>query len=243
MPLPELTVPRYKMTLPSNGKTVSYRPFLVKEEKILHIAMESESLDSIMMALEQIINNCVEGDIDLPNTPMFDLEYMLLQIRSKSIGEIVKPVITCSKCQHQSEIAMDINKAKVIGEVKSDDDNKIQISDEIGVVMSYPTMASVTKGLKRSGEDTGDDSLVEDLVHSITDNMKYIYDSSEVYNCRECSDEELVKFVDSLTKEQFNKITEFFLTIPKVILEKSHKCEKCGAEENVEVEGMQNFFG
>ena len=203
--------------------------------------MESDSMSSMVLATEQIINNCIEEELDLRNIPMFDIEYMLLQIRSKSIGEVVKPVTTCKECGHQQEISIDISSAAVTGEIKSDDGNKIEINDNIGVVMSYPTINSMLKTLEKDNPE--EESLVEDLVTSIVCNMKYIYDSDDVYNCNECKEEELVKFVESLTKDQFGKIVEFFNTIPRVSIKKDYECDKCGSKEEILIEGMQNFFG
>ncbi len=203
--------------------------------------MESESVEAMLLATEQVINNCIEEDLDLRKIPMFDIEYMLTQIRSKSIGEVVKPVTTCSSCGEQQEVNMDISQATIVGETKDDSGNTIKINDSIGVVMSYPTMDSMTRGLLRSNSN-GQDSMMEDLIYTMVDNMKYIYDADEVYNCGDCKEEELVKFVDSLTKEQFYKIADFFNEIPKLSLEKSHKCSKCGAEDKVVVEGLQNFL-
>jgi hypothetical protein len=239
MSIPTITVPTYELKLPSNDTVIKYRPFLVKEEKILHIANETEDTGnrerSISLALKQVIGNCIltEG-IDVESLPMFDIEYMILQIRSKSVGEVATPIIQCDKCKANFPKEVDLSTIKI--KRTKNHTNKIQLSDDIGVVMKYPTINSVLES------DLSD--LVSIALDMVIDSIDYIYDKSDqVYKASDHTKEELMSFVESLTNDQFEKINTFFETSPKIYKTLNYTCPECGDKGKVVIDNVESFFG
>tara|TARA_Y100000310_G_C20613042_1_gene779050 strand:- start:851 stop:1561 length:711 start_codon:yes stop_codon:yes gene_type:complete len=236
MSLPTIAVPRYQITLLSDGTKLKYRPFLVKEEKVLHMAMESDDTSSQIDAMINVISACTDKDEDyVKSLPVFDIEYLFLQIRSKSVSEIVKPVLKCKHCKKSIEASIDLSK---IGAKKSEKHtNKIQLTDDIGVIMKYPTIVALGTSV---AENENSSDLALDIV---IDCIDYIYDKKQTYKSSEYTKEELVEFVDNITKEHFDKISEFFETMPKVKKEIKFKCPKCNKNNSIQLEGIENFFG
>ena len=242
--LPKIDVPLYEITLPLLQKKIRIRPFLVKEEKILMMAMESEDSDAVLLAIKQIVNNCCVDPIDVDDLPILDLEYMFLQLRSRSIGEIIDLQYRCNNNAPTDEepekkcgsiIKLSFNALEVEPEKDQAHDAKIQLTPKLGVMMKYPTfkMMNTIKNL----------SEAETVAKMIVECVDYIYDTDSVYYAKDASEKELIEFVDSLTREQFSKIQEFFDTIPKMRKHLNFKCGKCGYEEEVVLEGIQSFFG
>lgn len=242
--LPKIDVPLYEITLPLLQKKIRIRPFLVKEEKILMMAVESEDSDAVLLAIKQIVNNCCVDPIDVDDLPILDLEYMFLQLRSRSIGEIIDLQYRCNNNAPTDEepekkcgsiIKLSFNALEVEPEKDQAHDAKIQLTPKLGVMMKYPTfkMMSTIKNL----------SEAETVAKMIVECVDYIYDTDSVYYAKDASEKELIEFVDSLTREQFSKIQEFFDTIPKMKKHLNFKCGKCGYEEEVVLEGIQSFFG
>ena len=237
MPLPTIAVPNYQITLLSDGTKLKYRPFLVKEEKILHMAMEADNAQSQVDAMVDVIAACTDMDTDyVKGLPVFDIEYIFLQIRAKSVGEVVKPMVKCTSCGETVEASIDLTK---IGSKKNKNHtNKIKLTDAgIGVVMRYPSI--VTVGTSVSKSENSQDLAVDIVVNCID----YIYDGEQMYKTSECEKSEVVNFVDNLTKEQFEKISEFFETMPKIKKDLKFKCPKCEKMNKIEIEGIENFFG
>lgn len=241
--LPKIDVPLYEITLPLLQKKIKIRPFLVKEEKILMMAMESEDPDAVLLAIKQIVNNCCVDQLDVNDLPILDLEYMFLQLRSRSIGEIIDLQYRCNnntptveepekKCG--SIIKLSFNALEIEPETNGTHDSKIQLTPKLGVVMKYPTFKMM------SNENLSD---AENVAKIIADCVDYIYDTESLYYAKDASEKELIEFVDSLTREQFSKIQDFFDTIPKMKKHLNFKCGKCGYEEEVVLEGIQSFFG
>ena len=236
MSLPTIAVPKYQITLLSDGAKLKYRPFLVKEEKVLHVAMESGDSASQIDAMINIISTCVDKDEDyIKSLPVFDVEYLFLQIRSKSIGETVNPSLKCEHCEEVVEAKIDLS--SICAEKSKDHTNKILLTDEIGVMMKYPNIVSLGTRVSESESTQG---LVIDIV---IDCIEYIYDSKKMYKTADYTKEELKDFVDNITKDQFDKISKFFETMPKVKKEVKFKCSKCGETNLIELEGIENFFG
>ena len=237
MPLPKITVPKYGLTLPSNGEKVKYRPFLVKEEKVLHMAMEAGDNESQIEAMINVLTDCLEGKDEeyVREMPVFDVEYCFLQIRSKSIGEITKPSVVCKACEEKVEVEIDLSKIRA--KKNANHNNKIELSEGVGVIMKYPSVTDVGTNVS----DSEDPSSL--AINILIDCIDMIYDSKDTYKASEYSREELLEFVDGLTKENFDKITEFFETMPKITKKVAYHCPKCGCEDNIEVEGIENFFG
>ena len=229
MALPTISTPTYTLKLPSSGEIIKYRPFLVKEEKVLLMAAESGDEKEIAIAVNSIIKNCVKDEVDTDSLAVFDIEYLFLNLRSKSIGESVKLLIPCEHCENECKVSVnlsDINVEKTEGHNK-----KIQLTDSIGVIMKYPTFKAT---------ETID--IDKDPLKIINMCIDQVYDSKSVYNTKDSSEEELVEFVDSLNQEQFKKIQEFFETMPKLRKEVDFKCSKCEKENNVVVDRLQDFF-
>jgi len=241
MALPKLDVPIYELKLPSNNKKISYRPFLVKEEKILLMAMEGEDNKEITTSIKQIVNNCIlTKNIDVDKLPLFDIEYILLNLRGKSMGDTIKTNYIHKnddekKCK-PTEIEIDVNTIKI----KKDPthDPKIQLTNSVGIVMSYPDIDMMTKISDLSG---GTHSVVAfDLIAKCIDQ---IYDEENVYNNTDHTPDELQEFLERLTPDQFKKIEHFFITIPKMYKDIEFKCGSCGHIEEIKLEGLASFFG
>lgn len=240
MALPVITTPKYELTLPSTKKKYKYRPFLAKEEKILLMAMEGGDEKEIVEAIKNIIRSCVDG-IDADNLALFDLEYVFLKLREKSIGDVItfytqhKNGINSrgEECDGKGEVKVNLGDVKVVFD--KDHTNKIQLDDKIGVVMKYPTVELAGS----MDKDSSDSDLVFDMIKN---SMDFIYDAENVYNISDHSDEEVDQFIDSLSHHQLEKIQNFFATMPKVKHTVNWKCEKCGVEEEIVIEGLSNFF-
>jgi hypothetical protein len=241
--LPKIDVPIYEITLPLLQKKVKIRPFRVKEEKILLMAMESEDDAAVLLAIKQIVNNCCVDDMDVDSLPVLDLEYMFLQLRARSIGEIIDLQYRCNnevdnegetkKCNNI--IKLSFNALEVEPQTEEGHKKEIQLTPKLGVVMKYPDFKLVNKISNLSEAE-----MVAKMVAGCID---YIFDSESVYYAKDASDGELLDFVDSLTREQFEKIQEFFDTVPKMKKNLTFKCSKCGYEEELVLEGIQSFFG
>ena len=243
MGLPTIAVPQYKLTIPSTLKEGSYRPFLVKEEKILLIAMESDDPKQMTGAINTIIENCIFEDLDVNNMPMFDIEYIFLQLRAKSKGEIVDLSYECEKCK--KEIPAQVDLAKIEITRTEGHTNKIQLSSDVGVIMKYP---SISMQDTISTENTD----VENVFTTVTTCIDSIWDKENVFSAKDHTKEELDKFVESLPDESFQKIQEFFNTVPVLrhdievkCLNKNGKGKKasiCGNVEKRTLEGLASFF-
>lgn len=245
MPLPRIETPTYELTLPSSGQKIPYRPFLVKEEKILLIAMESEDETQIIKSIETIINNCLHDDkIKSEDMAMFDIEYVFLQLRSKSKGEVVDLNFDCEVCNNPIAFSINLNDVEV--QRTEGHDCKIPLSDGIGVIMRYPNM-----NLKQILDK--EQSEVENIFESLVYCLETIYDGDKVYSAKDQTQEELTEFFDSLPENEFAKIQEFFTTMPKlshdIVLECKFKTGKgknakvCGHKMDRKLEGLQSFFG
>ena len=249
MALPKIDVPIYTLELLSSGKEISYRPFLVKEEKILLMAMEGGDEKEITTAIKQIITNCVLTDfVDVDKLPLFDIEYLLLNLRSKSTGDIIKTSYTRKNCPEKDckpvEIEIDINSVQI--DKDNNHNKKIQITNEVGIIMKYPNINLINEYNKNKS----DKSLNEggfDLIKSCVDK---VYDSERVYTRNdfepsedEYNSDDLQELLESLNKEQFSKIEEFFETMPTMYKDVEFNCEKCGYKEDMRLEGLTSFFG
>jgi hypothetical protein len=229
MTLPVINTPKYELTLPGSGKKISYRPFLVKEEKILMMASESEDPKTMELAVGQIVDACVDGGLDIKELPTFDVEYLFVNLRGKSVGETVDLKVQCEKCKHEVTKRVDVTEVKVVEDKKAE--LKIPITDSIGIVMKYPSYGEISQA------DADKDPL--SVINTCID---YIYDDQQVYKADECSKEELDQFVESLNHAQLMKLQEFFTTMPRLEKDISWKCEKCEHKNKQKITGMASFF-
>jgi len=236
MALPKIAIPRFNIELPSNGKKISFRPFVVKEEKLLLMAASSDDQSSMMDAVKDVITACVlSEDIDAEKLPYFDLEYIFVNIRAKSIGEIVKMEYRHTggvnyqgiKCDTVTPVAINLEQVKV--EKADGHTNKIDLDGNLGMVMKYPTISDVK--LLTQGKDE-----IELLAKCVVS----VYDADNVYEPDNIEDS--VQFIESLNSAQFAKLTKFVETIPKLKHTFTYKCRNCGQEDVITLEGMSDFF-
>jgi len=240
MALPTLTVPTFDVLVPSTNKTIKCRPFLVKEEKILLMALESADENESVNAVKQILNNCIVDlkQHEIENFAIFDLEYIFLKIRSRSKGEKVQinykgiEDAECEECRKTKTYTIDLNKVEIIKD--PDHALKIPITDDIGVMMRYPAFSLVEKLDK--GTET---EIMFDLVKTC---IESIYDKENVYLIKDYSAEDTEKFIESLTSEQLERIFKFFLTMPRIEYVLDLGCEKCGRKEVQVLTGLNRFF-
>lgn len=238
MALPKPPVPTYELELPSTGKTIKYRPFLVKEEKILLMAMESQEEKQITDAVVNIVRDCVlTRGIKVTELASFDIEYLFLNIRAKSVGETVKMKITCEDDQETKvDYELDINEVKVIKDPKHN--NKIMLSDDSGLIMKYPGMDQFiqTQIMMKSLN-------AEEVFDIIIDSVDQIFVGEDVYEAKTTSKKEIEEWVGGMTSKQFEKVKDFFATMPKL----SHTFKIVNPNTEVEseytIEGLVNFFG
>jgi hypothetical protein len=234
MALPKLNTPTYELEQPSTGKTIKYRPFLVKEQKTLMMAQESNNESEIKNALATIISNCIFEDIDPYTLPIFDVEYFFLRIRGKSVGEKVDLNLICPD-DGETTVKKNIDLGEIGVNVKVGHTNEIEINDNIKITMRYPTLNDLSD--MNSGIDKSEDifKMIRRCIHEI-------HDGEKVYNKVDISESELEEFIDSLTTKQFEKITDFFETMPKI----QHSVEvinpKTKKKGEVIIEGIENFF-
>jgi hypothetical protein len=233
MALPKINTPFYDMELPSTGKKIKYRPFLVKEEKLLLMAMESGKQADVSNVMKQIIGNCTDGKVDVDNLPMFDIEYLFLQLRIKSIDDIVNVNLKCGGCNEGFNAKVDLKDVGVIFPEEKQE-FKIQLTSDVGVVMKYPTL-DLMKDVK-----PGEESSPEFIFDTITRCIDSIYDEEQVYN--DFDRNEIDEFIDSLPQEQFKKISTFFENMPKVQHEIKFTCPKCKKKNKIKLTGLQDFF-
>ena len=240
MALPILVAPKYELVLPSSGKTYSYRPFLVKEEKVLLMAMEGNDEKEMVGAIKQIISSCVEN-IDVNILPTFDLEYVFLKLRAKSVNDKVTFNVKHANninskgedCDGKRAVTIDLNKVEVVK--TPGHSNKIQLNDQVGLIMKYPNI-EISETAKNTDSDT------ENVFDMIKKCIESVFDTERTYSPSDYTPKEMDTFIDSLTNQQLEDIQKFFETMPKLKYEMKWKCEKCGCEEVVLLEGLNNFF-
>jgi ribosomal protein L44E len=230
MPLPVLETTTYNLVVPSTKKKLKYRPFLVKEEKILLIAQESESENQILQAVKDIIESCTFSKIDVNKIPMYDLEYIFLKIRSKSVGEVISFQLKCEECGEYNKVELNLEDVEVQFPDEEIDPN-IELTDSVGITLKPINLSDVTKA-------KGKDVISEALISSIDS----IYDSDNVYSASTCSKKELETFVDSLTHQHLEKIQKYLLNQPTLKHTIEYTCEKCGHKNSYELSGLQSFF-
>jgi len=240
MPLPKLAVPTYEMELLSTGDTIEYRPFLVKEEKILFMALEGGDNTEMGRAMKQVISNCVTDKINIDDLPLFELENILLRIRSKSVGDQADISYSCQEiiennpCGNKVDLSVDLNKVEL--EESEDHSNEIFLTDNIGILMRYPKLDLMNMSINLDNQDT------EDMFRIIESCIECIFDDENTYVMNDYKEEEKTEYFESLTQGQFTLIRNFFDTIPKLRFRDDYKCDKCGYTGELILEGLENFF-
>ena len=236
MALPKLGYPTYELELPSTGKTIKYRPFLVKEEKVLLLALESKDEKQVIGAVKDLIKNCVITRLKVESLPSFDLEYLFLKIRGASIGENITLTVTCLD-DNETQVEANINIDEVEVFKPAGHDKKIMFDDKTGIVMRYPSMKEFV-----DREFLQKEMKTEDVYGFIADSIDQIFDDEEVYDSSTTTKKEFRTFVDSLTTKQFEKIQKFYETSPKLSHTFNVVNPKTGKESSYTIEGLQSFF-
>lgn len=241
MTLPKIDVPTYDVTLPSNGKTVKIRPFLVKEEKLLLIAVESKDNESIIKTTKQIINNCIiSGNVDVEKLPFFDIDYLFIALRAKSIGENIELSFTCNnttpegnKCGGVFQADIDISNCQI--EKNENISMDISLNNTLSIKMKYPTYTIMK-------EIMGNESILEKKIRVICNCVDRVVNGDKVYTTKDFSKEELKDFVESLTQEQYKKLEEFVDALPTFYIASKAKCPKCQYDHNIKYTDFTRFF-
>lgn len=237
MSLPVQNTPVYSIDIPSTKEKFKFRPFLVKEEKALLIAQQSDSIDTMADTLKEVIQSCAKSKIDVEKLATFDLEYIFCQIRAKSVGETVDLILRCDDCtDDKAAVKMTIDVTTINVEFDEAHNKKIALFDEVGVVMKYPGINVLDK-LASLNEDNADD-----VISIIIECIDFIYSGDEIFHAKETKKEELAEFIDNLTPEQFKKIQEFFYTMPKFQHRVQYKCPLCSKDHNKIITGITSFF-
>ncbi len=229
MKLPTVTLPKYSIHVPSSGEKVFYRPFVVKEEKVLLIALESGEYPMIAKAIKDIVNECTYGQLDVDEMPIFDLCYLFLNIRAKSVGETVEPNLVCQSCGFQNPTEINLTNVQVIGDIEKN--KKISLGENMGMVLKYPAL------------NVDDDQEGTDIsIKSIAGCIEMIYEGDKIFKAKELEKQELIEFIENLTHHQFESILEFFSSMPRLTHTVNYKCSKCMKENVLELEGIGDFF-
>ena len=239
MPLPKISTPTYELEIPSTGKKIKYRPFLVKEEKILIIAMESEDNKQIANAVKDVISSCViTRGVKIDQLSTFDIEYLFLNIRGKSVGEEVEVMITCPD-DNLTQVPTVINLDDIKVEINKNHSKDITLSGDLILRMKYPSMTEFIKSNFNSGEEID----VNDTFDLICSCIEQVYNEEESWNASDCTKKELRDFLEQLSSKQFKEIETFFETMPKLRHELTIKNPNTGVESDVVLEGLAAFFG
>ena len=237
MALPQVALPTYELTVPSSGKKLKFRPFVVKEEKLLLLALESKDEKNIEDAVKQLLKGCILSRVKIDDLPIFDLEFIFLQIRAVSVGEIIEMNVTC-KDDNETKVKYNLNLAEVNVNFPEGHSKKIELSKKMGIVMKYPSMKEFIKtSIIGSALDT--DNVLEVIAGCIDQ----IYDGEDVYDSSTTTKKEFIEFVEGLTNTQFEKLQEFFETAPSLSHKFSVVNPNTGKESEFVIEGLANFFG
>ena len=237
MALPKLATPTYELEIPSTDEKIKFRPFLVKEEKILMMAMESKSNADITQAVKDIVQECTFNKVKIDNMPMFDVEYIFLQIRSKSVGEVSKLKLLCpDDGKTYADVELDLNEVKV--QVGDDHTNKIELGNDMGMIMKYPTIDSFSEtGIR----DINPGNMLEVISSCIL--QIYEKKGEKVYDTKDQTQKEVIDFIEQLNTSQFKKVQDFFTTMPKLKHEITVKNPKTKKESKITLTGLNDFFG
>jgi len=253
MALPVVNTSKYSLTLPSSNKKIKYRPFYVKEEKVLLMALEglkNNETQEVINAITSIVDACTFGSLNVETLPIIDIEWIFVHLRMKSKGEVVTANYKCKNmvkvddvipaetaCNTSNKVTIDLEKVKVVEDKKHT--SKIMLNDDIGVVMRYPQLGM----LDDFDLDKLKENSAEDGVTLMAGFIESVYTQDKVFLTKDQSPQEVIDFLDNLTEKQVEKIKTFFDTMPKVTVEAPFKCKACGYKKKIKLEGLQNFFG
>jgi len=232
MPLPTIETPTYKLVVPSTNKTVDYRPFLVKEEKLLLIAQESNDTGQIIDAMKRVVDSCTFNKLNVNKLSTLDLEYIFLNLRMKSVGETSKIILKCEHCDAENNIVINLEDSVI--EKSEELNDKIQVNNEIGIKLRPVRLQDVAA--------IDNDNKEESLSAATRAVIESIYDTEKIYETDDCTTEELDQFIDSLPHDAMIAITDFISHQPFLANHIHFKCAHCNKENNITVKGFQSFF-
>ena len=239
MPLPTISTPTYELTLPSSDKKIKYRPFLVKEEKILILAMESEDTKQIARSIKDVITKCIlSRGIKVEKLSTFDIEYLFLNIRGKSVGEHIEVMVTCPD-DGKTQVPMSINIDSIKVQKNDEHDKDIKLDDTYTLRMKYPSLAEFTK----TNFGSMNEMKVDDTFELIASCIDQVYSEEESWSHQECTKKELSDFIESLNSNQFKLVEKFFETMPKLSHTVKVTNPNTKVESEIKLEGLQSFFG
>jgi hypothetical protein len=241
MALPKIDTPIYEMDLPLSGKHIRFRPFLVKEQRNLMMAMESDDKETIEKNIRQVLHNCtLTENVDIDRLPIIDVEYYFIQLRARSVGEVIDNRYRCENevdgdtCGNLMEVKLNLLDIKLEKDPEVKD--IIQLTDKLSIKLKYPEFSVLERASKfENATDMAFDMIVESI--------EYILDGEQYYYANESTPEELIEFVESLNQQQFAKVEDFFNRLPKLNKKIEVDCKKCGFHHTIEVEGLDSFFG
>ena len=241
MALPRIDTPIYELRLPLSGRLIKFRPFLVKEQKNLMMAIEADDKETIERNIKQVLHNCtLTENIVIDNLPVLDVEYYFLNLRARSVGEVVENKYVCNnevdgvKCGNKMDVKFNLLDIEV--ETNPNFSDIIELTDTISIKLRYPEFSVM--------ERVSDKNNTVDLAfRMIVDSIDYVYDGDQYYYAQETPEKELIEFIESLNAQQFEKIEKFFENLPKLNKRVEIKCDKCGYDHSITVEGLENFFG
>lgn len=240
MALPKLEVPTYELELPLSKKKIKYRPFLVKEQKNLLMAMESGDATTIQHNVREILDVCtLSKGIDIDELPILDVEYYFINLRAKSVGEVVESKYRCNnevegvECGNIMEANVDLTDIKPVFDKEVSPE--IQLTDKIVLKMRYPQFGVIKDSINL-------ENITDVTFNMIANSIEYIYDGEQFHYAKETTKEDLIEFVEQLNQQQFEKIEAFFEAMPKMTKKIDMKCKKCGFHHEMEVEGLESFF-
>ena len=233
--LPKLNAtPKHEMVVPSTGKTVMFRPYLVKEEKILLMAFETKDEKTAMQAMLDTIDACCEGDYIKSKLTTFDIEYMFTQIRGKSVGESVDVKLICKKCETKNDMNINLSELKI--DVPQDVNNIIEVTDTISIELQYPPFKTFIDNFKEGIQETEFGFLV------VKECMVAVINGDERIDMSEVSDKDINEFIDSMNATQLKMVTDYIDTIPSLKKEIEYDCSNCGHHNEITLNGIQDFF-
>ena len=237
MPLPKISTPTYELVIPSTKKKIKYRPFLVKEEKVLIIAMESENTTTIANAVKEVISNCVlTRGVKVNELATFDIEYLFLNIRGKSVGEEVEVLVTCPD-DGETKVPTVITLDEIEVQFDEDHSRDIKLDDELSMRLKYPSMDEFVKS-----NFTLNDIDVDDTFEIVMSCVEQIYNEEESWSTKDCTKKEMREFIEQLSSKQFKEVEKFFATMPKLSHTINITNPNTGVENEVVLEGLASFF-
>jgi hypothetical protein len=240
MALPKIDLPTYEIKLPSNGQVIKIRPFLVKEEKLLLMAVESDDTNEIINVTKQVINNCIiDGNVNVETLPFFDIDYLFIALRAKSVGEAIEVKFTCNNyvndniCGSVFPAQIDIGNCEI---VKDDTiKNVIDVGKNIKLKMKYPNYTTMKMILEN-------DSVLNKQLHIIAGCVDQIIDGDKIHTSKDFTKQELLEFLENLTKEQYNRVVEYIENFPSFVVQANAKCNKCGFDHSLTYDEFSSFF-